>query len=639
MTPKQELPGSAPGGRPSGMAGFVVVWLGQMISVLATNMTAFAQSIYVFEKTGSATALALVQVFFIVPFLILSPVAGVMVDRYNRKLMMMVSDAVAILPTMGLLILSATGGLEIWHFYVAAAFQGIGNTFQWPAYSAAITTMVPKEQLGRANGMMSLLDAGPGVLAPILAGVLLPIVALTGILAIDVLTFFLAILALAIVFVPQPPKTAAGHEAQGSFWKEAAYGFRYIFARPSLLGLQLIFFAGNLFAGIANTLVTPMILARTANNVISLATVQSAGAIAAVIGGIVMSAWGGFKRRVHGVLAGWALSSLGLVVVGVGQVVPVWVVGMAYYALWFALINGSNQAIWQSKVAPDVQGRVFSARRLIAWISNPISPIIAGTMADFVLEPAMKSGGALAQTFGGIFGTGPGSGMGLLIAICGVLASMVGVSGYFISAIRNAETRLPDYGAAASGGCAGRRRHACLIDLVRHVSHNYAGNEQQRKAEERGGLRVQQIIEPALGNELRNHDRDDLVRLPGERQLSDVAQQGLVHEPVRRLEHDQPDPFAPGLPALLQSFSLDRINGHVHGRYVAGQQLGVMKPCKCALVHAADRQDDAVTLRRRRRIKVIEREPGRQVAVMPVDPEEEQHEHRHEDEDHPGALR
>jgi MFS transporter, DHA3 family, macrolide efflux protein len=457
MSSSSDGPEAAAGshGRPAGMAAFTVVWLGQMISVLATNMSAFAQSIWVFEQTGKATALALVQVFFIVPFLILSPVAGVMVDRYNRKLMMMVSDLVAILPTVGLLILSATGHLQVWHFYVAAMFQGIGNTFQWPAYSAAITTMVPKGQLGRANGMMSLLEAGPGVLAPILAGVLLPLIALPGILTIDVLTFLVAILALAVVFVPQPTKTAAGQEAQGSFWKEAVYGFKYIFARPSLLGLQLIFFAGNLFAGIANTLITPMILARTANSAIALGTVQSAGAIAAVAGGLVMSAWGGFRRRVHGVLAGWALSSLGLVIIGVGQMIPIWVAGMAYYSLWFALINGSNQAIWQSKVAPDVQGRVFSARRLIAWFSNPISPLIAGTMADFILEPAMQSGGPLAQTFGGLFGTGPGAGMGLLIAVCGILASLVGVSGYFISAIRNAETRLPDYGGGTQSVVAG----------------------------------------------------------------------------------------------------------------------------------------------------------------------------------------
>jgi hypothetical protein len=109
------------------------------------------------------------------------------------------------------------------------------------------------------------------------------------------------------------------------------------------------------------------------------------------------------------------------------------------------LINGSNQAIWQSKVAPDVQGRVFSARRLIAWFTNPISPIIGGVMADFVLEPAMRSQGMLARTFGWLVGTGPGAGMGLLLVICGIGASLAGLAGYFFPAVRNAEDLLPDY--------------------------------------------------------------------------------------------------------------------------------------------------------------------------------------------------
>src|ERR1051326_7110033 len=171
--------------RPTGMFAFTMVWLGQIISVLATNMTAFGFTIWVFEKTGSATALALMQVFFITPFLIISPLAGVMVDRYNRKLMMMVSDLLAGLATIAILLLQAFGVLQIWHLYAAAIFQGLGNAFQWPAYSAAITTMIPKEKLGRANGMMSLIDMGPGILAPMLAGALLPLIGLAGVLSID----------------------------------------------------------------------------------------------------------------------------------------------------------------------------------------------------------------------------------------------------------------------------------------------------------------------------------------------------------------------------------------------------------------------------------------------------------------------
>ncbi|MBA4380607.1 MAG: MFS transporter, partial [Anaerolinea sp.] len=424
------------------MFGFTIVWLGQIISVLASSMTGFGLTIWMYQQTQSATAMGLMHVAFITPFLLLSPFAGVMVDRYNRKMMMMVSDLAAGLSTLALLALFATGHMQYWYLYIAQIINGIGNTFQWPAYSAAISTMVSKEQYGRANGMMSLVEAGPGVLAPLLAGALLPIVKLTGILVFDVVTFLLAIGALLIVFVPQPPRTEEGQKGRGNIWKEATYGFQYIFARPSLLGLQLVFFVGNLFAGIGWTVFAPMILARTDSNSLIFGSVQTAGAIGGVIGGVIMSAWGGFKRRVHGVLAGWLMSGLFFAMLGLNSGLPMWIPFMVLSAMIGPLVNTSNQSIWQSKVAPDVQGRVFSARRLIAWFTNPISPIIAGTLADFVLEPAMKTQSGLANMFGGLFGNGPGSGMGLLVFFTGLGAALVGLLGYFVPVIRNAESIL-----------------------------------------------------------------------------------------------------------------------------------------------------------------------------------------------------
>ena len=368
-----------------------------------------------------------------------------MVDRYNRKLMMMVSDLAAVLATGSVFILVATGKLEFWYLYIVSAVNGLGGAFQWPAYSAAISVMVPKEQLGRVNGLMSLLEAGPGVIAPLLAGALLPVIGLTGILAIDVITFFIAVGALAVVHIPKPRQTEEGKQAQGSLLKQAAFGFRYIFARPSLLGLQMVFFFGNLFAGISFTLLSPMVLARTNQNALIFGTVQTAGAIGGIAGGILMSAWGGFRRRIHGVLAGWIYSGIfGTCILGINFGLPAWVAGMVLGSLAIPLINGSNQAIWQSKVAPDLQGRVFSARRLIAWFTNPISPIIAGTLADLVFEPAMQQPGALASTFGWLVGTGPGAGMGLLMIFCGLAMSLVGLLGYFVRHIRCAEDLLPD---------------------------------------------------------------------------------------------------------------------------------------------------------------------------------------------------
>jgi hypothetical protein len=278
-----------------------------------------------------------------------------------------------------------------------------------------------------------------------MAGALLPLIGLTGILSLDVVTFILAIIILLFVFIPQPPPTSEGAASQGNMFREATFGFKYIFARPSLLGLQLVFFFGNLCMGIAFTVLAPMILLRTDNNTVSLGLVQSAGAIGAVVGGIAMSLWGGFKRRVHGVLAGWMIASFFSSLIGFSIWFPVWIGAMALSSLFNPLINGSNQAIWQSKVSPDMQGRVFSARTLIAWLPNPISPLIAGLLADYVLEPAMSVPGGLSLSLGGLIPPGPGAGMALLIILGSIGGLLAGLTGYFVNPIRNAEDLLPDH--------------------------------------------------------------------------------------------------------------------------------------------------------------------------------------------------
>ncbi len=433
--------------KPTGMLGFTLVWLGQLVSVLASAMSSFALTIWAYQKTGSATALGLVSTAFVVPFLALSPIAGVMVDRYNRKLMMMVSDLAAIVGTGGVFILNLTGHLQIWHLYVAAALAGLGNTFQWPAYSAAISTMVPKEQYGRANGMMSLIESGPGVFAPILAGALLPFIGLNGILTIDVVTFFFAIGVLFFVHIPQPKRSAAGEAGKGNMFQEAVFGFKYIFARKGLLGLLIFFLSVNFVSALAFGVVAPYILASTANNSRVLGVVESAFAIGAVAGGLLVSLWGGFKRRIKSIFLGESMIGfVALFLFGLGRSAWYWIVVGALGAIWNPLSNGASQAIWQSKVPPDVQGRVFSARRLIAWSSGPITPILAGLLADYVTEPAMQPGGALAKTFGWLVGTGPGSGMALQFVFAGLLYMLIVlIVILFVPVVRNLEDSIPDH--------------------------------------------------------------------------------------------------------------------------------------------------------------------------------------------------
>jgi DHA3 family macrolide efflux protein-like MFS transporter len=451
--------------RPTGMFGFTIVWIGQIVSLLGTNMTGFGLTIWAYEKTGSATALALVGFFFVTPMLIFSPLAGAIVDRSNRKLMMMVSDLASGIATIIILILHATGHLEVWHLYITGAFQGLFQTFQWPAYSAAITTMIPKEQYGRANGMMSLAESGSGIFSPLLAGALLGLIGLVGILTIDIVTFVFAIGALLFVHIPQPQATAEGRQGQGSIWKESAYGFRYILKRPSLLGLQIVFLLGNFFYGTATAILAPMILARTGNNELIYGSVSSAGAVGGVVGGLAMSAWGGTKRKVRGVLAGWALSSIsGILLLGIGRDLPVWIVASFCGAFFAPIINASNQSIWQAKVAPDVQGRVFAIRRLIAWFVNPVSMLIAGPMADYLLEPAMREGGALTGALGWLVGTGPGAGMGLIFVFAGLAAAAVGLGGYAFPIVRDAELLLPDHQADARSASELHRRLQELLE-------------------------------------------------------------------------------------------------------------------------------------------------------------------------------
>ncbi|NIV40650.1 MAG: MFS transporter [Anaerolineae bacterium] len=434
--------------RPTGMRAFWIIWAGQVVSLLGTAMTNFGLTIWAFEETGEATALAMVGFFFITPMVILSPMAGAIVDRSNRKLMMMLSDLAAGLTTIVQLTLLATGNLEIWHLFVTAAISGTFQTFQWPAFSAAMTLMLPKEQYGRANGLMQLANAASGVFAPLLAGALLSIIGLTGIMVIDIVTFAFAIGALLFVFIPQPERSEAGRQAEGDLLEESRYGFWHIIRRPSLLGLQLVFMGGNLFFTLGFTLLAPMILARTGNNELIFGTVNSAGAIGGVVGGLAMSAWGGPKRRVLGVLGGWFLIGLfGETLMGLGQALPIWLIASFLGAFLGPIIDASNQAIWMAKVEPDVQGRVFGVRRMIAWAISPVARLVAGPLADKVFEPAMQEGGGLADTFGWLVGTGTGAGMSLILVVCGIGVALVAIAGYATRVVRNAEDILPDFDA------------------------------------------------------------------------------------------------------------------------------------------------------------------------------------------------
>jgi MFS family permease len=433
--------------RPTGFSAFLVVWIGQIVSLVGTGVTRFALTIWAWQVTGTATALALVGFFSFTPAILISPIAGALVDRWDRRWAMMLSDLAAVTSTLVVLFLFSTGKLEVWHLYITGAATGFFGAFQFPAYSATVTLMVSKEQYGRASGLLSMAQFGSNIVSPIIAALALPIIGIGGILMIDVITFCIALFTLLFVHFPRPMISDEGATSRGSLWTESLFGFRYIKARPSLFGLQLIFFTLNLVINFAVTLFSPMILARSGNDSAMLGLVQSTLGAGGLVGSVILSIWGGPRRKIHGVLFGMTLAMCGMTVIGLSRDLPSWAITTFLTMFCVPILNGSNQAIWQAKVEPDVQGRVFATRSLIAQISAPLAMLLSGPLADHVFEPAMITDGFLTPLFGGLIGVGPGAGMALMFFLTGLLGILVGISGYFVPSVRDVEDLLPDYQA------------------------------------------------------------------------------------------------------------------------------------------------------------------------------------------------
>lgn len=428
-----------------GLRTFLIIWFGQFVSRVGTAMTRFALLIWAYQQTGAATTVALLGFFSFLPYILLSPVAGVWVDRLDRRKVMLLADLGAGIMTAILLVLYFSGALVIWHLYAAEILTAVFDAFQGPAYSAATTTLLPKEYYARASGLRSMTDDGARVLAPFLAGLLITWIGVQGVMIVDVVTFFVGVATLAVVSMPLVKGSQSNDERH--FLEEMRVGFAYIAQRRGLLGLSLHFTGVNFFAALTYFGILPaMILARTGGDEIALGVVQGALGAAGVAGGFLVATWGGPRRKIHGVLGFTAISfAMGDFLFAIGRGTGAWVIAAVAASLVIPIIVGSRQAIWQSKVAPEVQGRVFSVDSMLRLALNPFGYLLGGFLADGLLEPAMMPGGSLAPVFGPLVGTGPGAGMAVMFLGTATLGCLMSLSGYLFSAVRNIETDLPDH--------------------------------------------------------------------------------------------------------------------------------------------------------------------------------------------------
>lgn len=426
-----------------GRRSFLLIWAGQMVSLMGSGLTSFALGVWIYQRTDSVMLLGLNMFAFALPQVLLSPLAGVLADRWDRRVAMIVSDAGAGLSALAIAAIFLAGRLAPWNIYLCTAVMSGFVTLQWPAWSAATTLLVPKEHLGRASGMVQAVDAVGTLAAPAIAGALYARVGVGALVTADVISYLIAVLImLFFVRVPRPSASAEARQAAPGLWSEMKLGWRFVAARPGLLGLLLFFAVDNFLSTMVNPLLQPMILDGWSPAMYGL--VSSIMGLGMLAGTLAMSAWGGPRRRMFGLLGTGALGGIALSLVGLRPSIPLIAAGMCAYSLLMPIMAGCSQAIWQVKVPPDLQGRVFSVRRAIAWSFAPVAFLVAGPLADRVFKPLLSNGGALASSVGRIVGVGPGRGIGLQIVILGLLTALTAIAALLVRRIRRVELDLPD---------------------------------------------------------------------------------------------------------------------------------------------------------------------------------------------------
>lgn len=427
------------------LRSFLLIWTGQLVSVVGSRLSSFALGLWVYQSTGSTTEYGLLWIFMAVPALLVSPIAGAFVDRHDRKKVMLLADSCAACGTLLIAFLLWLGRLDLWVIYLATGIQAAANAFQVPAYQASIPLLVPPRHLVRANGLVQSAQATAQIAGPLLAGILVTLFSLPGVLLVDFATFLFAVAMLMVVTIPRPAPVAGGAveaAAGGSLLGEAAEGFHYVRQRPGLLGLLLIFALTNFSFGILAVVITPLVL--SFGSPAQLGLQMSVGGMGLLAGGLLMAAWGGPRHKIHGVLG--SLMVGGIFLAGHGlrpSFLLVCVTGFLFF-LTLPVSGAANDAIWQTKVPPALQGRCFAIQRVVSEAFLPLGFAVAGPLADRLFEPAMAPGGRLAASLGGMIGVGPGRGIALIFILGGLAFFLAGGAGYLLPRLRRVESELED---------------------------------------------------------------------------------------------------------------------------------------------------------------------------------------------------
>ena len=406
------------------LRSFLILWVGQAFSLLGSQLVQFSLIWWLTQQTGSATVLALASLVGLLPQVVLGPLVGPLVDRWNRRWTMILADAVVALATLALATLFWLGQVEIWHVYLALFIRALGGTFHGPAMAASVSLIVPQEHLTRVQGFNQMLNGGLNIISAPLGALMLQLMPMQGVLLVDLVTAVIGIITVAIVRVPQPRHEAPGEAGagRGQYWRDLRAGFQYVVSWRGLLILMGLAMLINLVLAPTTSFLPLLVTQHFIGTAWHLSAVEAGMGIGVIAGGLLLGAWGGFRRRIITSLLGVMGIGLGTLLIGLAPasafVLVVVLVGMT--GLMMSLANGPLMAILQATVAPSMQGRVFSLLTSGATAMMPLGLIVAGPLADAI-------------------------GVRTWFIIGGAITLAAGVSGFLIPSLLNLEQERDDH--------------------------------------------------------------------------------------------------------------------------------------------------------------------------------------------------
>ncbi|MFP4345400.1 MAG: MFS transporter [Anaerolineales bacterium] len=364
-------------------APFFAIWSGQAASLLGSQLVQFALVWWLTAQTGSEVVLATAAMLASLPQVFIGPFAGVLVDRWNRRRVMIVADAGIALATLLLLVLNAVGSMQPWHIYLLMFVRAVGGIFHWPAMQASTSLMVPGEQLARVGGMNQTLQGALSIVSPALGALLVGILPLYGILAIDVVTALLAIVPLLFIAIPQPEVETADVSERPTVLRDMITGFSYVWGWPGLFIILLMAMLLNFLSAPSFSLMPLLVTKHFSGGVVEIGALQSALGVGLLVGGVVLSVWGGFRRKVATSMLGMIGGGVGMLVVGGAPGSLLWMAIAGIFVTGFMnpIINGPLMALIQSAVDPKMQGRVFTLVLSLATAMMPLGYALGGRLA------------------------------------------------------------------------------------------------------------------------------------------------------------------------------------------------------------------------------------------------------------------